>query len=360
MTPTAGNPDDASLVLSQLIATGCNPYEVKTPYKNDGVDAAMRTRVYGFVKANQARIFDAGSLAEVGVCHSSPSRDYVGPTEGNGMYVNATPPAGIKDWWSGGEPAMSCATMPYLGEFRGTVKALVYAHIPFDAITSPGLVAADLARFKVVLLPNLQAVSDAEAAVLRGYVAAGGTIVITGPAPTALDELGARRGEFALSDVLGLKKADPLPASRQNAYGAGTCWYLRALPGLGYLRNTDQASADQLLTPVRRTAPPAVTLAGDRRIFLEARRLGSDTVVHLVNFTNFGETPAAFRTTPANCTLSYALPAGATVTAVTVAIVATPDGTDPAPKPVPYTVIGATVSVPLTVVQYSVVTVSVR
>ncbi|MFJ2581620.1 hypothetical protein [Kitasatospora aureofaciens] len=350
-------PDDASLVLSQVIATGCNPYEVKTPYKNAGVDAAMRTRVYGFVRANQERIFDAASLAQVGVYHSSASRDYVSPTEGNGLYVSVTPPAGVTDWWGGGQPAMSCASMPWLGEFRGTVKALVYGHVPFETVTSPGLTAADLARFKVLLLPNLQAVSDAEAAVLRGFVSAGGTVVITGPNPTGMDELGGRRAEFALSDVLGLRRADPLPATGQNAYGAGTCWYVQSLPGRSYLTTTDQASADQLLTPVRQSAPPAVTLAGDRRIFLEARRLGNDTVVHLVNFTNFGDTQADFRTTPANCTLSYALPAGVTVAAVTVA---TPDGTDPTPKPVPYTVTGSTVSVPLTVVQYSLVTMTVQ
>ncbi|MFF2750638.1 hypothetical protein ACFVVA_34535 [Kitasatospora sp. NPDC058048] len=348
--------DDASLVMSQLIAAGCNPYEVKTPFKNDTVDAAMRTRMYRFVRTNQTRLYDPVSIARVGVYHSAPSRDYVSPGEGNGMYVNATAPAGIADWWGGDDPGMSCASLPWLGEFRGTVKALVYAHVPFDTVPSPGLTADDLARFKVLLLPNLQAVSDSEAALLRGFVAAGGTIVITGPAPTALDELGGQRTEFALSDVLGLRRADPLPATRQNSYGSGSCWYVKALPGLSYLTKTDQASADQLLTAVRQSAPPEVTLAGDRRIFLDARRLGSDTVVHLVNFTNFGDTPAAFRSAPANCTLSWALPAGASVSAVTVA---SPDGTDPAPKAVPYTVTGGTVSVPLTVAQYSVVTITV-
>ncbi|MFB7469924.1 hypothetical protein [Kitasatospora sp. NPDC056184] len=349
--------DDASLVMAELIAAGCNPYEVKTPYKNDTTDAAMRTRMFGFVKANQQRLYDAVSTAEVGVYHSSASRDYVSPGEGNGMYANATTPAGVKDWWGGDDPQMSCTTMPWMGEFRGTVKALVYAHIPFDTVTSPGIVAEDLARFKVVLLPNLQAVSDAEAAVLRGYVAGGGTIVLTGPAPTGLDEYGTRRAEFALADVLGLRRADPLPASRRNAFGAGVCWYLGGdLPGLAYLRTADQAAGDRLLAPVREAAPPALGLSGDRRIHLEARRLGEETVVHLVNFTNFGDTPAAFRSTPASCTLTYAVPAGRTVTAVTVA---TPDGTDPAPRPAPFTVTGAVLSVPLTVAQYSVVGITV-
>ncbi|MEV7027774.1 hypothetical protein, partial [Kitasatospora sp. NPDC093558] len=346
--------DDASQVMAELLAAGCNPYEVRTPYKNAGADPAMRTRMYGFVRANQDRIFGGQSLADVAVYHSSASRDYVSPAAGygSGTYFNTTPPASVPDWWAGSFRS-SCAAMPWLGEFRGTVKALVYAHVPFDTLTSPGLTDTDLARFKVVLFPNLQAVSDAEADLIRGFVQGGGTALLTGPAPTALDQFGTPRAEFALADVLGFKKADPLPASRKTAFGTGTCWYVQALPGLGYLSNNDQASADQLLTPVRQSAPPSVTLAGDRRIHLEARWLGADTIVHLVNFTNFGDAPADYRTTPANCTLSYALPADTAVAAVTVA---TPDGTDPAPKPVPYTVTGTTVSVPLTVVQYAVVT----
>ncbi|MFD0385239.1 hypothetical protein ACFQ2B_32240 [Streptomyces stramineus] len=103
---------------------------------------------------------------------------------------------------------------------------------------------------------------------LRDYVAGGGTVVITGPAPTGLDAMGTARGEYALADVLGFRKADPLPERKENRFGAGTCHYLRG-PGLSYLSSTDQASADRLLAPVRAAAPPAVTLQGDRRIHLE-------------------------------------------------------------------------------------------
>ncbi|MFC5721669.1 hypothetical protein ACFP1Z_15970 [Streptomyces gamaensis] len=348
--------DDASLVMAELLAAGCNPYEVKSPYKNDTTDRSMRTRMYGFVAANQAKLFDAASSAVVGVYHSSASRDFVGPfNSGTGMYANARKPSGVKDWWSVGTPDDSCARQPWLGEFRGTVKALVYAHIPFDTVTSPGLTAADLSRFRVLLLPNLQAVSDDEAAVLRAFVAGGGTVVITGPAPTALDQLGAARSEYALSDVLGFRKADPLPVSRRNSFGAGTCWYVKSLAGQSYLVNTDRASAESLLEPVRAAAPAAVTLGGDQRVHMEVSRLGEDTVVQLVNFTNFGDTPAAFRTVPTVCTVSLAVPAGKRVVSATVS---SPDAASPAPQPAAVRVTGATAAVELTVAQYSLLTVT--
>ncbi|WP_249375035.1 hypothetical protein [Streptomyces sp. I05A-00742] len=348
--------DDASLVMAELLAAGCNPYEVKSPFKNETTDARMRTRMYGFVAAHQQRLYDAAPAAEVGVYHSTASRDYVSPSAGTGMYVNARKPSGVKEWWSEGTPEDSCTTMPWLGEFRGTVKALVYGHVPFDTVIGQGLAAADLARFRVLMLPNLQAVSDAEAQVLRDWVAAGGTAVITGPAPTALDELGAARSEFALSDVLGLRKKDPLPTSRQNRFGAGTCWYFKDLLGKAFLSATGQAGADQLLAPVRAAAPPPVTLTGDRRIHLELSRLGDDTVVQLVNFTCFGDKPAAFTTVPAACSVTLAVPEGKQVTA---AAVSSPDAASPAPRPVTWTTSGRTATVGLTVAQYALLTVTI-
>ncbi|KNB52408.1 hypothetical protein AC230_12510 [Streptomyces caatingaensis] len=351
--------DDASLVMAQLLAAGCNPYEVKSPFKNSTTDAKMRTRMYGFVAAHQEKLFGAASAAEVAVYHSSASRDFVSPRAGTGMYVNNKKPSGVKEWWSESTPEDSCTTMPWLGEFRGTVKALVYGHVPFNTVVSVGLAAADLAPYKVVMLPNLQAVSDTEAEVLRGYVAGGGTVVVTGPAPTGLDELGAARSEFALADVLGFRRKDPVPATNQNRFGSGTCWYFKDLLGKSFLSATGQADATQLLAPVRSVAPPKVTLSSgdDRRVYLEAGRLGNDIVVQLVNFTCFGDKPTAFATAPATCSVTVAVPDGRRVTAATVA---SPDGTSPAPQPVTWTTSGATATVALTVAQYAVLTVTVE
>ncbi|MGW5532549.1 hypothetical protein ACWESE_37270, partial [Streptomyces xanthochromogenes] len=192
---------------------------------------------------------------------------------------------------------------------------------------------------------------------LRAFVDGGGTVVVTGPAPTALDAFGTARAEYALADVLGFRRADPLPAAGRHAYGAGTCWYFKDLPGLSYLAHTDAQSAERLLEPVRAVAPPAVSLAGDRRIHLELSRFGDDIVVQLVNFTQFGESPAPFTTTPAACTVSLSIPAGKQVTA---AAVSSPDGASPAPVPVGWKVSGTTVSVDLTVIQYSLLTVTLR
>ncbi|MFF0969269.1 beta-galactosidase trimerization domain-containing protein [Streptomyces sp. NPDC003703] len=342
--------DDASLVLAEVLAAGCNPYEVKTPFKSDSADLPTRTRVYGFAAAHRERLFDAERGAEVGLYHSSAGRDFTAPRDGSGMYVNTKPPAGVEEWWSENYAEESCLNHPWLGEFRGTVKALVRAQIPFDTVPSPGLTAAGLARYRVLLLPYLQAVSDAEAAVLRDYVTGGGTLVVTGPTPTSLTEYGTARTEYALADVLGFGAADPQPETREHAVGAGTCHYVKDLAGLRYLGKTDQATADRLLGPVRAAAPPVVGLTGDPRIHLELSRLGDETLVQLVNFTCFGDAPAAFTTRPATCTVRLTVPAGRRVTAVTVS---SPDGPSPDPRPVPWQATGDAVTAEVTVAQYA-------
>ena len=245
--------DDASLVMAEVLAAGCNPYEVQVPGKTVSADSAMRTRMYAFVQANTSRLFNATALANVAVYHSSASRDYVprpvdefgAPIEGSGLFATGTQPAGVAEWWSGNDPQQSCYLQPWLGEFRGTIKALVHAHLPFNVVPSPGLAAADLNSYKALMLPNLQAVSDSEAGIIRQFVQAGGTIVITGANPTGLNEYGDSRANYALADVLGFGKGSQLPTSAVKQFGSGWVWLV--LDQGGKLSVTTTANQDSPL-----------------------------------------------------------------------------------------------------------------
>lgn len=85
---------------------------------------------------------------------------------------------------------------------NGMYQALIEARIPFEMVHEKMLDAANINRYKVLLLPNIAALSDIQCEQLRNYVKAGGSLVAT--YETSLyDEWGNKRKNFALSDLFG-------------------------------------------------------------------------------------------------------------------------------------------------------------
>jgi beta-galactosidase GanA len=61
-----------------------------------------------------------------------------------------------------------------------TEQALIQARIPFDLIFDEHL--SDLSKYKVLVLPETECLSDAQLASIRSFVAGGGGLVATGQA----------------------------------------------------------------------------------------------------------------------------------------------------------------------------------
>ena len=58
------------------------------------------------------------------------------------------------------------------------VAALVRNHLPYQTIDAQDL-TGDLSAFSLLILPNVAAMSDAEAASVRSFVHAGGALIAT-------------------------------------------------------------------------------------------------------------------------------------------------------------------------------------
>ena len=93
-------------------------------------------------------------------------------------------------------------------------QALIDARMPFEMVHDRMLDAERIGRFKLLLLPNIAALSDAQCGQLRDYVRKGGSIVAT--YETSLyDEWGKRRADFGLADLFGVsfqaqpRRSDP-------------------------------------------------------------------------------------------------------------------------------------------------------
>ncbi len=126
-------------------------------------------------------LFERKPVVNVGIVWSQRNMDFFGRDE-QGAHVDEP--------WNGFTQALVRARIPYLP-----------VHI--DDITS---VSTDFG-LRVLILPNLGAISDAQAEALRAFVRTGGSLVVTG-LTSLCDEAGQPRDDFALADVLGVHVQD--------------------------------------------------------------------------------------------------------------------------------------------------------
>jgi hypothetical protein len=99
----------------------------------------------------------------------------------------------------------------------GFYQALVEARIPFEMVHDGLLDAAHIDRYRVLVLPNIAALSERQCGQLREFAARGGNLVAT--YETSLyDEKGERRRDFGLADLFGASWTGKREGPVQNAY----------------------------------------------------------------------------------------------------------------------------------------------
>jgi hypothetical protein len=99
----------------------------------------------------------------------------------------------------------------------GFYQALIEARIPFEMVHDELLDADRLSPFRVLILPNIAALSERQCGQIRDFVKRGGGLVAT--YETSLyDERGVRRANFGLSDLFGAAYAGGVDARMQNSY----------------------------------------------------------------------------------------------------------------------------------------------
>jgi hypothetical protein len=99
----------------------------------------------------------------------------------------------------------------------GYYHALIEARIPFEMVHDRLLDAAHLEPFKVLIFPNIAALSDRQCAQIREFVERGGSVVATHET-SLYDEWGVRRPDFGLADLFGASYAGKVEPRMQNSY----------------------------------------------------------------------------------------------------------------------------------------------
>ncbi len=147
--------------------------------------------------------------------------------------VNRTPVAAIGVIWTqrntdffGRDAAAERVDAPY----TGFMHALVRARIPYVPVHGDDI--AHTANVRVLVLPNVGALSDAQASAIRQFVRNGGSLVATGDTGS-YTEWGDPRPDFALADLFGCHRigaAPKLTSSRGANRAASEHTYLRLSP----------------------------------------------------------------------------------------------------------------------------------
>ncbi len=118
----------------------------------------------------------------------------------------------------------------------GMYHALIEARIPFEMVNDRLLDPEHLKPFRLLVLPDIAALSDKQCDQLRSFVSAGGNLLAT--FETSLyNEEGKRRSDFGLTDLFGLSYDNGVEGPMQNSYlrlrkDAATNQYHPVLKGL--------------------------------------------------------------------------------------------------------------------------------
>ncbi|MGH9311166.1 MAG: alpha-amylase family protein [Vicinamibacterales bacterium] len=99
----------------------------------------------------------------------------------------------------------------------GMYHALVEARVPFELVHEAYLTPERLDRFKLLVLADAAALSNAQCAAIRSFVDRGGSVLATF-ATSLYDETGQRRQDFGLADLFGVSFAGRIDGPVQNSY----------------------------------------------------------------------------------------------------------------------------------------------
>jgi hypothetical protein len=186
------NPAEVRLWVADGIANGMRPWFTKFAGSiNDPRWLRPVSDIYTWCHGAERYLRNERPLARVAVVYSQQSA-----------------------WFS---PAVNAASGGTEDASLGWHQALIEARVPFEMVHDRLLDPERLSAFRTLILPNITALSDAQCAQIRAFVAAGGGLIAT--SETSLrDEWGAPRADFGLSDLFGAHWKGLTEGPMKNAY----------------------------------------------------------------------------------------------------------------------------------------------
>jgi hypothetical protein len=147
----------------------------------------------------------------------------------NEQYLtNRLPVANVGVVWSqensdffGRDNAGELVELPW----RGMTNALMRARVTYLPVHADHI-SRDASTFKLIILPNIGAMSDAQVDAIKKYVDGGGSVLATGET-SLYDEWGDKRNDFALADIFGAHSLEFIKPEENKVAGNAYHTYLR-------------------------------------------------------------------------------------------------------------------------------------
>jgi hypothetical protein len=179
------------LWVAEGTANGMRPWVTKfSGVLHDRRWLAMVERIYDWHFRHEKYLRNERPLARVALLHSEQTETYH---------------AGVAQGDRAGDHTL------------GMYHALVESRVPFELVHEALLTPDRLDPFKLLILADAAALSDAQCQAIRAYVERGGSVLATF-ATSLYDEVGARRSDFGLADLFGVSFGGRIDGPMQNSY----------------------------------------------------------------------------------------------------------------------------------------------
>ena len=186
---------DLKIWLWQILSAGgrfWNCYFSNVPTQtHDNRNAYNETEIYQFVKTNSKVLEQQVPVSNIGIYYSRPTRlSYHKKSEEGDEFGT---------------------------EIRGWESAFMENHIPNDFIMDDQVTKEHLAKYKLIILPNVRCMSDGEMELIKDYVREGGKLVAT-YTTSLYDEHGKERSNYGLSELFGVDYTGKKENTRRDNY----------------------------------------------------------------------------------------------------------------------------------------------
>jgi hypothetical protein len=243
---------EARIWLLEAIANDLRPWVLKTSgLIPDARWVPAVEKVYDWHWRNEKYLRNEESLARVAMVYAPVAEGAPAgterPVEAAGRAAGGRAVAGA----AGGAAAGGDAG-------AGMYQALIEARVAFDTVDARRMDPQRLDRYKLLILPNITALSDAQCERLRQYVSRGGSLLAT--FQTSLYDGSQLRGNFGLADLFGVAFDGRVETNGPNSYmrieRETKHPILRGLEEVGQIVNTGRRVG---VRAVAAFAPPPLT-----------------------------------------------------------------------------------------------------